>query len=464
MKVATDEFPTAEDLTASGTLSAPVGETIRALVTFLILFSLLVGAAGVLAFRELNLIAVAHRFALGKDEAERIARAVAAVGRVQGSVDFAKVAQKQEILAKIIRERIAENPFVSQVEVRDRGGAPVFVVSADGTSRPVAPLGTPAATDGLPGGAPQVVTAAIESGGTERGEVRVVVAEESFRRQVAELRLKVFLAAVLGIVVLLVGFVYVLLLIRKNRRLEQSRLAAERRSYVGLLASGLAHEIRNPLNAMNMNLQMLEEDFRASEGTDAEEHKALLASTMSEINRLKRLVDNFLAYARPRVPHFEARNLNDVLGEVSRFLQADFQQSRVELDLDLQPLLPDVEIDETQLKQALMNLLVNARQVLKSGGRVVLRSKTAPSGEVLVEVQDDGPGIPADAREKIFEVFYSNRGGGTGLGLPIARQIVERHGGRIEVESVEGRGTTFRIRLPRRHERPQAAPSARVGA
>jgi signal transduction histidine kinase len=449
---------------APSAFSAPVGETIRALATFLTLFSLLVGAAGVLAFRELNLIAVAHRFELGKDEAERIARVVAALGRADGTIDFTRIAEKQAVLSKIIRERILENPFVRHVEVRDRSGAPVLLVSAGSDAELPTPLSAMERSEGLPGGAEQIVTASIESDRTGSGEVRVVVAEESFRRQVAELRLKVFLAAVLGILVLLVGFVYVLLLIRKNRKLEQSRLAAERRSYVGLLASGLAHEIRNPLNAMNMNLQMLEEDFRASEATDAEEHRALLASTMSEINRLKRLVDNFLAYARPRVPHFEARNLNEVLGEVSRFLQADFQQSGVELELDLQPLLPDVEIDETQLKQALMNLLVNARQVLKSGGRVVLRSRASASGDVLVDVQDDGPGIPPDAREKIFEVFYSNRGGGTGLGLPIARQIVERHGGRIEVDSTEGRGTTFRIRLPRRHERPQAAPPAQVRA
>ncbi len=440
--------------------SAPIeGETIRALLVFVGLFSLLAVAAGGLAFRELNLKAVAQRFALGRDEAERIAMAVASLGRESGTVNFVRVHEKSAVLAKIIDERIAENPFVRHVEVIDGVGSRVLFV-ARGTPYRGTPGILGGAEAGLPDGSEQLVTAEVEPGARSGGEVRVAVSQEAFKRQLVHLRIRVVLAAALGILVLLVGFVYVLHLIRKNRRLEQSRLAAERRAYVGFLASGLAHEIRNPLNAMNMNLQMLEEEIQGLSGLEGSDYLDLLASTKSEIKRLERLVNNFLAYARPSQPRFETRNLNTVLSEMARFLQAEFQQSRVHVTIDPEPLLPTVEIDETQFKQALMNLLVNARQVMKSGGTVVLRSRASPSGEVIVEVEDDGPGIPADAREKIFEVFYSNRGGGTGLGLPIARQIVERHGGRIEVESVEGRGTTFRIRLPRRHERASASPPA----
>jgi signal transduction histidine kinase len=228
-----------------------------------------------------------------------------------------------------------------------------------------------------------------------------------------------------------------------------------------LLASGLAHEIRNPLNAMNMNLQMLEEELQGVPLDDAD-FAELLESTKSEIKRLERLVNNFLAYARPAPPRFEPKDLNGVVSEVIRFLAGDFKQSQVELRADLEPLLPTVEIDETQFKQALINLLVNARQVLEADGRVTVRTRAGSGGEAIVEIEDNGPGIAAEMRDRVFEVFYSSRGGGTGLGLPIARQIVERHGGKIEMQSVEGKGTTFRISLRRRH-RP-AEPAASTGA
>jgi signal transduction histidine kinase len=166
-----------------------------------------------------------------------------------------------------------------------------------------------------------------------------------------------------------------------------------------------------------------------------------------------------LTYARPAEPRLESRDLNVVVREVLRLLEADFRQHGVELVADFEPLLPHVDLDDTQFKQALINLLVNARQVLKNGGEVAVRTGASEQGEVVVEVQDAGPGIPQEMRERIFEVFYSSRGGGTGLGLPIAKQIVERHGGTIEVDSVEGHGTTFRIRLPRHPQRlpPPAA-------
>ena len=182
-----------------------------------------------------------------------------------------------------------------------------------------------------------------------------------------------------------------------------------------------------------------------------QEYRELLDSTKSEIKRLDGLVNNFLLYARPGSPQFKPLDLNDVVKEMLRFLENDFRQSQVGLESDLEPLLPRVELDERQFKQALMNLLVNARQVLDAGGTVKVQTRAASNGEAVLVVEDDGPGIPETSRERIFEVFYSSRGGGTGLGLPIARQIVEKHGGSIELDSVVGEGTKFTIRLPRRH-------------
>jgi len=186
----------------------------------------------------------------------------------------------------------------------------------------------------------------------------------------------------------------------------------------------------------------------------------LLESTKSEIKRLEQLVNNFLTYARPASPRLEPTDLNALVKDVTRLLVADFRQHGVELAEDLEPLLPKVETDATQFKQAMINLLVNARQILKSGGRVTVRSRAGSKGEVVLEVIDDGPGIPEDVQDRIFEVFFSSRGGGTGLGLPIAKQIVERHGGTIAVKSEFGHGAAFHIRLPRHHEqlvRPEVA-------
>ena len=444
------------------------GETIRALVVFLALFLLLSGVTAVLAFRELDLKALSHQVEVAKDEAERIADAAAALVRDRGEIDVRGLApgQKQWALRRIVQERLVQNPVVRHVEIVDKMGNQVFFLAMDRR------MGLPTSVGirgpgGLPGVDDNLFRASVGPRSSPAGEVRVAVDPDALLGQVeawrSSLRTWVAVAATLGILVVLVSFVYVLHLIRKNRRLEQSRLAALRRAEVALLAQGLAHEIRNPLNAMSMNLQMLEEEIQALPGAGDGDHLELLASTKSEIQRLDSLVNNFLAYARPRQPSFEQRDLNEVLNEVARFLQVDFQQSQVQLSLDLEPLLPTVEIDDTQFKQALMNLLMNARQVLKAGGNVTLRSRASPSGEILVEVQDNGPGVPEEAQARIFDVFYSNRGGGTGLGLPIARQIVERHGGQIELENALGQGAIFRIRLPRRHERiTPAAPSVRT--
>jgi signal transduction histidine kinase len=226
------------------------------------------------------------------------------------------------------------------------------------------------------------------------------------------------------------------------------------------LGSGLAHEIRNPLNSMNMNLQMLEEELQGVPGLEGGEHVEMLRSMQGEIKRIKNLVDAFLEYSRPAYPHFEVKDLNEVLNGLARFLQADFRQSDVDLALDLEPLLPSVEIDEGQLRQALLNIIGNARQVVPRGGSVRLASRAGVGGEVVIEVADTGPGIAAETLDKIFEPFFSKRAGGTGLGLAIARQMVDNHRGRIEVESTVGKGTTFRIRLPRRQ--PPSADVAQV--
>jgi len=455
----------------------PAGrETLRAFLIFGVLLVALVGIGGELAFRDLSLSMLRERAGLGRKAAQAIAEDVARLAGADGGegIDRRRLRTNRRQLEGLIRNRIAESRFIHYVELSDRAGNRLMFVVRPGIeppSRPKAPgrlpvlsrdsIQVPIATG--PGGAvgPPV------RGADAPGGVRLGISKNALADELIELRrslwLKIGVAGAIALGLLGLGLFYVLYLIRKNRDLERAQQSAARASYVGVLASRLAHEIRNPLNAMNMNLQMLEEELHAQSETTDPEHFELLESTKSEVKRLASLVNNFLAYARPPQARLASRDLNVLARELVRLLEADFRQHGVRLVVDLEPLLPHVETDETQLKQAVINLLVNARQILGEGGVVTLKTRAGSKGEVVIEVEDNGPGVSAEARERIFEVFYSSRGGGTGLGLPIAKQIVERHGGEIEVDSVEGQGTTFRIRLPRAQPRVEPAEGTEPG-
>lgn len=313
--------------------------------------------------------------------------------------------------------------------------------------------------------------------GDPKGVIELGVNQELLESEAKDLQRdlmkKLAAGAFLSLVLLVVAFLYVLKLFQKTRRLEAEAQMADRLAYIGTLASGLAHEIRNPLNAMNMNLQMIEEEMTMAGGrpslpnpgpvVESDDTRGLLESTRGEIKRLERLVSNFLAYARPSTPHVEERDLNEAIEDLVRFLKVDLSSAGIEVVTHLDPDLPPVAIDEAQFKQAILNILVNARQVLEPGGRIELVTGRTMQGEIFVRIADNGPGIPADQIDKVFEVFYSNRRGGTGLGLPIAQRILENHGGWIEVESEAGRGCAFTIVLPaepRTVPAPSAAPES----
>jgi signal transduction histidine kinase len=278
-----------------------------------------------------------------------------------------------------------------------------------------------------------------------------------------DLQTKLWVGAIVAVVILAIAFLYALHLLRRTRQLEAQAQMDDRLAYVGGLAAGLAHEIRNPLNVLSMNLQMLEEDVVARLGDRDSETRHYLATLQTEIRRLGSLVDNFLSYARPTRPRFEARDFNEVIAATCRLVKPQFEAQQVVLRQELAPFLPAAEIDESQIRQALMNILMNAVQILGPGGTVLVQSGVVPDGGVQVTVTDDGPGIAPVDRERIFDVFYSNRPGGTGLGLAIAARIMHAHGGQIRVEDGPGgRGARFVLRVPRRQ--PAEAAAAAPGA
>jgi signal transduction histidine kinase len=295
--------------------------------------------------------------------------------------------------------------------------------------------------------------------------------EKHFIKARNELILNFAPAAIVSLGILSAAFLYVLRLIRKSRRLEAEAQIADRLAYVGSLASGLAHEIRNPLNAMAVNLQMLEEEIETTCPGNEGEVRSMVSGAMGEIQRLNLLVTQFLDYARPVDPKFVDTDVNAVVGDTLDFLRGDMDSNRIEVHRELASPINHIPMDPQQIRQAVLNVLLNAKQVLPEGGRIDVSTVVGPRGEVRIGIRDNGPGIPPEECEKIFQIFFSTKGGGTGMGLPIARKILENHGGSIDVKTRTGEGTCFTLILPRippghesRQEKPAAARLAGAGA
>lgn len=250
----------------------------------------------------------------------------------------------------------------------------------------------------------------------------------------------------------------------RARRLEKQALEAERMAYIGTLASGLAHEIRNPLNSLNLNMQMLEEEIAETGG--APTGRRLLSITRSEIGRLERLVTDFLAYAKPRPLEFERVAAVTLLGKAAEVLEAETTRRGVEVDLEDRSGGAGVRVDGAQMTQLLLNLVQNALAAMEeSPRRPHLGLYVERDGEdVVLEIQDNGIGIRREDLDKVFDLFFSTRKGGTGLGLAIVDRIARAHGGRLSVDSVWGSGTVVKLALPAATESEERAANARDDA
>ncbi len=209
------------------------------------------------------------------------------------------------------------------------------------------------------------------------------------------------------------------------------------------LAAGVAHEVRNPLNSLQINLSILEQEL-SEIVPDRQAHVfVVLAKIAGEIKRLDDFVSEFLRFARPPTLNLERSAIRPLLTDLLAFITPECSRKGVALSLDLAG--PDTAwIDGFQLKQAVLNLVLNALQATPAGGHVVVRT----SGEkrrFVVEVTDDGEGMTPDVRAKALTPFFTTREGGTGLGLPLVRRIVEQHGGSLDISSRPGKGTTVTL-------------------
>lgn len=226
---------------------------------------------------------------------------------------------------------------------------------------------------------------------------------------------------------------------------QAAALANERLAAIGKMAAHVTHEIRNPLSAMGLNVEMLEEEL--SHGDPPAEVKKLLASIHREVQRLEHLSEEYLRVARLPQPRMESEDVAATVREVVAFAAPELQVSGCTATVSVEPALPTALFDEAQIRQALLNLLRNAREAMPGGGPIAVHV-SAVGMSVVVDVDDRGGGIPESIRSRVFDPFFSTKGEGTGLGLAITRHIVEAHGGTIVCEPRKEGGTRFRLALP----------------
>ncbi|MGQ9608638.1 MAG: sensor histidine kinase [bacterium] len=209
------------------------------------------------------------------------------------------------------------------------------------------------------------------------------------------------------------------------------------------MASSLAHEIRNPLNTIRINLQLLEEELNQ----DSNSTKRRLNTINKEIDRLESILTGFLRFVRIPKPDIKKRSLYILLNELLDFTEPEAQQLNIEIIRNFNSDLPEIDMDDNQIKQALLNIILNANQAMPSGGKIIVKAYKT-NNHVSIDITDTGEGVSPDRIDKLFNLFYSTKEDGTGLGLPIAKRIIDMHNGEIKVKSKLGGGTTFSVILP----------------
>jgi signal transduction histidine kinase len=229
---------------------------------------------------------------------------------------------------------------------------------------------------------------------------------------------------------------------------------------ISQLAGGLAHEIRNPLSTVSLNLDLLAEDFQKPETPRDRRVLQRVERLQHEVYRLRDILENFLRFARVQELGLVSTDLNKIVDELCDFYEPTAASKGIVIRTFLAAGLPLTRIDADLVKQALLNLVLNAEHAMPSGGELIMTTRRE-NGWVVLDVIDTGVGMPDEVRARIFDAFFSTRPAGSGLGLPTARKIVEAHGGTIQVQSESGKGSQFTLRLPVSEPRPpgQRAPS-----
>jgi signal transduction histidine kinase len=235
--------------------------------------------------------------------------------------------------------------------------------------------------------------------------------------------------------------------LKRNRELEEKLREVEHVATIGRLASGIAHEIRNPLNFINLSIDHVRDRFHPDNGDRRERFEEMLDSMKSEIARLNRLVTDFLSFGRPTKLSPQAVDLKTLVQETANPLWPQAEAQGVIVSVEGDDDLPKIQADPALLKICLSNLIINALQAMPGGGRLAIRL-SHDGAHIGIEVSDTGGGIASEDLDKIFEPYYSTKEAGIGLGLALTKKLVQEHGGTITVASQPDQGSIFTITLP----------------
>jgi signal transduction histidine kinase len=228
---------------------------------------------------------------------------------------------------------------------------------------------------------------------------------------------------------------------------EIARRLRAQNAEISQLAGGLAHEIRNPLSTLSLNLDLLAEDFQNPENPRDRRIQQRVERLKREVQRLHDVLEDFLRFARVQELKLTPTDLNALIEELCDFYEPQASTQGIVVRTSFAADLPRLPLDADLFKQAVLNLMLNAEHAMAEGGELIMTTRR-DGREIALDIIDTGAGMTDDVRSRIFDPFYSTRPGGSGLGLPTTRKIVEAHGGTIEVQSVSGKGSRFSIRLP----------------
>jgi PAS domain S-box-containing protein len=244
-----------------------------------------------------------------------------------------------------------------------------------------------------------------------------------------------------------VGHAIILRDITENRRSEQQTIESERLNALTLLAAGVAHEIGNPLNSLNIHLQLIERAALKPDGAKRSDLQEAVEVARTEVNRLDSIISQFLRAIRPTRPQLRPENVNSIVEEAVRFFAPEIKDRDIVVEQELRSDLPLIEIDRDQMKQAFYNVIKNSFEAMKTRGILRIRTDKDDS-HVIIRFTDTGGGMSAENLSRVFEPYFTTKSSGTGLGLLIVRRIVREHGGELAIESSEDKGLTLTIRLP----------------